>query len=75
MLIHIICLKAVASAQNSLEITIKDINSRTANGSYGLQITFQLSFIGYYKVDCIIRAIYHIQKFYSLGAKAMLFTV
>ena len=75
MLIHIICLKAVASAQNYLEITIKDTNRRTANGSYGLQITFQLSFIGYYKVDCIIRAMYHIQKFYSLGAKAMLFTV
>lgn len=60
MLIHIIYLKAAASAQNSLELTIKDVNSRKANGSYGLQITFRLSFIGCYKFDCITRAIYHI---------------
>lgn len=49
MLIHTIYLIAIASAQKSLRLTIKDANSGTANGSYGLQIISQLSFIRHYK--------------------------
>ena len=33
----------------SLELTIKDVTGRTANGSYDLQIISQLSFIRHYK--------------------------